>query len=201
MAPQAAAAATERSLTGPLTARRMLALQRAVGNAAVSRLVAARQPATAPPPAAAPPAVTAFGWTDATLGQHVDTGTAEQLAAHLAAMSPSQRDAAIAELQGARHHYRGGIPGAPDDAARVEMAQRAQRADFALQGEYRTIAQGQVTSGPDAPAGGWPKGGRPAGLMTGTHTPTAAERDPAARRDGARPQAHVDRAHLQTSTR
>ena len=177
MAPPAAAAATERSLTGPLTARRMLALQRAVGNAAVSRLVAARQPATAPPPAAAPPAVTAFGWTDATLGQHVDTGTAEQLAAHLAAMSPSQRDAAIAELQGARHHYRGGIPGAPDDAARVEMAQRAQRADFALQGEYRTIAQGQVTSGPDAPAGGWPAGGRPAGLMTGTHTPTAAERD------------------------
>ena len=177
IAPPAAAAAIETSLTGPLTARRMLALQRSVGNAAVSRLVAARQPATAPPPAAAPPAVTAFGWTDATLGQHVDTGTAEQLAAHLAGMSPSQRDAAIAELQGARHHYRGGIPGAPDDAARVEMAQRAQRADFALQGEYRTIAQGQVTSGPDAPAGGWPAGARPAALTTGTHTPTAAERD------------------------
>lgn len=172
------AAAVESSLTGPLTTRRMLALQRAVGNAAVSRLVAARQPApAAPPAAAAPPAITAFGWTDATLGQHVDTGTAEQLAAHLAVMSQSQRDAAIAELQGARHFYRGQIPGAADDPTRVLIAQRAQRADVALQGEYRTIAVGQVTSGPDAPAGGWPAGSRPAGLMTGTHTPTVSERD------------------------
>jgi hypothetical protein len=166
------------SLTGPLTARRMLALQRAVGNAAVNRLVAARQPTTAPPPTApAAPVVTPFGWTDANLGQRVDTGTAEQLATYLAGMTQSARDAAIAELQGARHFYRGEIPGAADDPTRVALAERAQRADVALQGEYRTIAMGQVTTGPDAPAGGWPVGSRPAGLMAGTHTPTAAERD------------------------
>ena len=202
MAPPAAAAPIETSLTGPLTARRMIALQRAVGNAAVSRLVAARQPATAPPPAAAPPAVAAFGWTDATLGQHVDTGTAEQLAAHLAGMSPEPARRCDRRAAGrAPPLPRAGSPAHADDAARVEMAQRAQRADFALQGEYRTIAQGQVTSGPDAPAGGWPAGSRPADLMAGTHTPTAAERDQLARRDGARPAAHVDRRSLQTSTR
>jgi hypothetical protein len=179
MAPPAAGAALETSLTGPLTAPRMLALQRAVGNAAVSRLVAARQPAAPPAaaPAAAAPVVTPFGWTDAALGQRVDTGTTEQLAAYLAGMSQSQRDTAIAELQGARHFYRAEIPGAADDATRTAIAQRAQRADVALQGEYRTIAQGQVTSGPDAPAGGWPTGSRPADLMSGTHTPTTAERD------------------------
>ena len=173
IAPPAAA-----SLTGPLTVSRVIALQRAVGNAAVGRLMAARQPTPAPAAApAAAPVVTPFGWTDAALGQHVDTGTTEQLASYLAGMSQSQRDTAIAELQGARHFYRGGIPGAADDPTRVAMAQRAQRADVALQGEYRTIAQGQVTTGPDAPAGGWPAGSRPADLMAGTHTPTTAERD------------------------
>jgi hypothetical protein len=86
--------------------------------------------------------VTAFGWADANLGQRVDTGTAEQLAAYLVGLSPAARDAAIADLQGARHFYRGQIPGAADDAARLANAQRAQRADVALQGEYRTIAQG-----------------------------------------------------------
>jgi hypothetical protein len=86
--------------------------------------------------------VTAFGWADANLGQRVDTGTAEQLAAYLVGLSPAARDAAIADLQGARHFYRGQIPGAADDATRVAIAQRAQRADVALQGEYRTIAQG-----------------------------------------------------------
>ena len=48
-APPIGAPGLQTSLTGPLTARRMLALQRAVGNAAVTRLVAARQPTTAPP--------------------------------------------------------------------------------------------------------------------------------------------------------
>jgi hypothetical protein len=177
-APAIAESATAATLTGPLTTGWVLALQRAVGNAAVGRLRAARQPApTVAPPAAAPPAVTAFGWTDANLGQRVDTGTAEQLAAYLAGMSPAARDAAIADLQGARHFYRGQIPGAADDATRVAIAQRAQRADVALQGEYRTIALGQVTSGPDAPAGGWPAGSRPAGLLSGTHAPTTSERD------------------------
>ena len=177
-APPPLAITVETTLTGPLTTHRMLALQRAAGNAAVSRLVAARQPAApAPPAATAPPAIAPFGWTDATLGRRVDTGTAEQLAAHLAGMSPSQRDLAIAQLQGARRHYRGQIPGTADDAVKKELAERTQRADVALHGHYRTIAQGQVTSGPDAPAGGWPAGARPAGLMAGTHTPTAAERD------------------------
>ena len=86
--------------------------------------------------------MTPFGWTDANLGTRVDTGTAEQLATYLAGMSQSRADAAIAELQGARHFYRGQIPGAADDPTRVALAERAQRADVALQGEYRTIAHG-----------------------------------------------------------
>ena len=171
---------TAANLTGPLTANRVLALQRAVGNAAVGRLMAARQPTPAPaaaPPAAAP-VVAPFGWTDAALGQRVDAGTTEQLAAYLAGMSQSQRDTAIAELQGARHFYRGGIPGAADDPTRVVMAQRAQRADVALQGEYRDDRPGP---GHDRPRTRRRAAGRPArappDLMAGTHTPTTAERD------------------------
>jgi len=161
--------------TSQLEPRRVLDLQRRAGNASVSRLIAARQVVVnAPAPAAVP--ITAFGWTDATLGQRVDTGTAEQLAAYLAGLVPAARDAAILELQGARRHYRGQLPGS-DDARRKAISERVQRADVALHGSYRDAATGQVPGGAMAPAGGWPAGHRPPGLMSGTHTPTQAERD------------------------
>jgi hypothetical protein len=184
-APSAIATATDIGLIGPLTPGRTLALQRTAGNALVSRLVAAPQPSgtanpPAPPPPApsppAPPAVTPFGWSDVTLGQRVDTGTAEQLGTYLAALAPAARDAAILDLQGARRFYRQQLAGA-DDARRRAIGERVQRADVALQGHYRTIAVGQVTAGPNAPPGGWPAGSRPTGLMAGTHTPSQAERD------------------------
>jgi hypothetical protein len=178
--PSAIATAPDIGLIGPLTPGRTLALQRTAGNTLVSRLVAARQPSgTANPPAPpppAPPAVTPFGWSDVTLGQRVDTGTAEQLGTYLAGLAPAARDAAILDLQGARRFYRQQLAGA-DDARRRAIGERVQRADVALQGHYRTIAVGQVTTGPNAPPGGWPAGSRPTGLMAGTHAPSQAERD------------------------
>lgn len=166
----AAPPATRALRRRPLAAGHALALQRAAGNAAVGRLVARERRLAR--------AITPFTWTDTTLGGHVDgSGTAEQIAAHLAGLTQAARDAAIAELQGARRFYRGQRPATTDDAERRTLAERTQRADVALHGSYRDVAQGQVSSGPNAPAGGWAAGSRPAGLMAGTHTPTAAERD------------------------
>jgi hypothetical protein len=174
----AMAAPRRRPWNGVLDRPGVLALQRAAGNATVARLVAARAPtATAPSPsAAAAPAITAFGWKDPKLGQRVDTGTAEQLATYLAGLAPAARDTAIAELQGARRFYRGQL-GAADQPTAIAISERVQRADLSLHADYRDTAIAQGAGGADAPAGGWAAGSRPAGLMAGTHTPTAAERD------------------------
>ena len=166
---------------------RALALQRSIGNAALCRLVHDhddRRPERTPQGSASTaaattaPAVTPFAWRDAALGAHVDAnGTAEQIATHLSGLDPGARDTAIADLQGARREYHGRIAGAADDATRTDLRDRRQRADVGLHGHYRDVAQTQTPGGPMAPEGGWATGSRPAGLMTGTHTPTTAERD------------------------
>jgi hypothetical protein len=163
--------------SGVLDRPGVLALQRSAGNATVARLVAARTPtATAPPVATAAPSITAFGWKDAKLGTTVDSGTAEQLATYLASLTPAARDAALAELQGARRHYRGQLTGT-DRPTAIAISERVQRADVSLHASYSDTAVAQGAGGADAPAGGWARGKRPPGLTAGTHTPTAAERD------------------------
>ena len=150
--------------------------------------------ATAPPAAApAAPVVAPFGWTDAALGQHVDTGTTEQLATYLAGMSQSQRDTAIAELQGARHFYRGGSP-APPTTPRGWRWRNARSAP---------TSRCRASTG-HRPGPGHERPGRAGGRLGGRRAPRRSDgRDPHAdrrrarrgpRRDGPGPPPHLDRA-------
>jgi len=148
---------------GPLDATRVVALQRGAGNAAVSRLLVARQG----PGVAAPPGPAAFAWRDATLGGHVDGATSSSdIYAYVTGLAAAARQTAFEDLQNARSDYRG----------RRVFPDRIQKIDEVLQRLNRDIATGQAP-GVTAPVGGWPAGGVPASVTAGTHAPTAAEQD------------------------
>jgi hypothetical protein len=107
-----------------------------------------------------------YVWQNLVLKAMVDGASSkEDIITYINGLSPADRDRAIHDLERGRADY------VEHSLSRIAIT----KMDQVLQSVYRRTAQTQAP-GVTAPVGGWPAGGIPGSLLTGTRAPTAAEK-------------------------